>query len=46
MNYLNFVSGLQAVYMSITVGGYSTETSQLTAGALTLQLHGILCENG
>ena len=32
--------------MNITDGGFSNETSQLTAAALTYQLNGILCENG
>ena len=37
---------MQVAYMSIIDGGLSNETFELTAGAMTLQLEGILCENG
>ena len=41
-----YISGFQNVYMKIRDGGYSNESSQLTAGSHTDLLEGILCENG
>ena len=41
-----FLLAFQGVYIAIVDGGLTNESFQLTAGSLTNQLHGILCENG
>ena len=41
-----FLSGTQPVYIKIFDADYNNESVQLSAGLLTDQLHGILCENG
>ena len=46
IKHVQFISGMQAVYMSLSDGGLSNETYELSAGKQTLKLHGILCENG
>ena len=44
---LIFVTGMQHVYASITDDSVSNNQAfQLTAGSGSMELHGILCENG
>ena len=41
-----FLSECQVVYISIVDGGNDNESFQLIADSGSMELHGILCENG